>query len=97
MARVRHRDADETETFRGELRRALEDLGPAFVKLGQLFSTRSDVIPPRLQRELAKLRDHAPSMSRTALVAEFERSLGPSAIDQFATFDFVPVACASIG
>ena len=97
MARVRRRDADETETFRGELRRGLEDLGPAFVKLGQLLSARSDVIPPRLQRELAKLRDHAPSMSRSALVAEVERSLGPSALDQFATFDFVPVACASIG
>jgi len=97
MARVRHRDADETKTFRGQLRRGLEDLGPAFVKLGQLLSARSDVVPPRLQRELAKLRDHAPSISRTAIVAEFERGLGSSGMDQFATFDFAPVACASIG
>ena len=100
-----HHDRDELaietwtspEPFAREFRRALEDLGPTFVKLGQLLSARSDVISPRLQRELAMLRDHAPSISRTALVAEFERSLGPSAIDHFATFDFVPVACASIG
>jgi ubiquinone biosynthesis protein len=97
MARVRHREVDETKTFRGEFRRVLEDLGPTFVKLGQLLSARSDVIPPRWQRELAMLRDHAPSISRTALIAEVERSLGPSAIGHFATFDFVPVACASIG
>jgi ubiquinone biosynthesis protein len=95
--RLRHRDVDESETFRGEFRRALEDLGPTFIKLGQLLSARSDVISPPLQRELASLRDHAPSISRLALVAELERSLGPSAIDHFATFDFVPVACASIG
>ena len=95
--RVRHREVVESRTFRGEFRRALEDLGPTFVKLGQLLSARSDLISPRLQRELAMLRDHAPSISRAALVAEFDRSLGPSAIDHFATFDYVPVACASIG
>ncbi len=97
LARVRHVEVDEAETFRGALRRALEDLGPTFVKLGQLLSARSDVIPPRLQRELAVLRDHAPSISREALLAEFERRLGPSPIESFATFDVVPVACASIG
>jgi ubiquinone biosynthesis protein len=97
VGRVRQRDVVESRTFRGEFRRALEDLGPTFVKLGQLLSARSDVISPPLQRELASLRDHAPSISRLALVAELERSLGPSAIDHFATFDFVPVACASIG
>lgn len=67
------------------------------MKLGQLLSARSDVLPPRLQRELAVLRDHAPSISRAAVVAEFEGALGPSPIESFATFDFVPVACASIG
>jgi ubiquinone biosynthesis protein len=97
MGRVRHRDVEESEAFRGEFRHALEDLGPTFIKLGQLLSSRSDLISPRLQRELAKLRDHAPSISRMALVAELERSLGPSAVGHFATFDFVPVACASIG
>ena len=51
LARVRHEQVDEAKTFRRELRRALEDLGPTFVKLGQLLSARSDVIPPRLQRE----------------------------------------------
>ena len=97
LARVRHEEVVEAKTFRRELRRALEDLGPTFVKLGQLLSARSDVIPPGLQRELAMLRDHAPSISRAALVAEFESRVGPSLIESFATFDVVPVACASIG
>jgi ubiquinone biosynthesis protein len=97
MARLRHRDVDERYSFRRQLRGALEDLGPTFVKLGQLLSARSDVISPRLQRELATLRDHAPNISRAALVAELERSLGSSAMQTFATFEFVPVACASIG
>jgi hypothetical protein len=94
VAGLRHQDVDETNSFRRQLRGTLEDLGPAFVKLGQLLSTRSDLIPPRLQRELAMLRDHAPNISRAALVAELERSLGSASTESFATFDFVPVACA---
>jgi predicted unusual protein kinase regulating ubiquinone biosynthesis (AarF/ABC1/UbiB family) len=44
IARVSHRDLDEAQTFRSELRHILEDLGPTFVKLGQLLSARADVI-----------------------------------------------------
>jgi ubiquinone biosynthesis protein len=67
------------------------------VKLGQLLSSRSDVVSPRLQHELAMLRDHAPSLPRTTVVAELERSLGSDPTEHFATFEIGPVACASIG
>jgi ubiquinone biosynthesis protein len=65
------------------------------VKLGQLLSTRSDITPPRVQQELSKLQDHAPSIPAATLAAELKRSLGST--DLFATFEMAPVACASIG
>jgi ubiquinone biosynthesis protein len=67
------------------------------VKLGQLLSTRSDIASPSLQRELSKLQDHAPSIPTAEVAALLERSLGSQQTGSFATFDMVPVACASIG
>jgi ubiquinone biosynthesis protein len=67
------------------------------VKLGQLLSTRSDIIPQRVQKELSMLQDHAPSIPTAELVAVLERSLGSQSIGSFATFDIAPIACASIG
>ena len=80
-----------------QIRLALEELGPTYIKLGQLLSTRSDVISSGLQRELSTLRDHAPSIPYTAVHAQLQRSLGPSATALFTTFEIAPVACASIG
>jgi ubiquinone biosynthesis protein len=99
IARTRlwHHGEDEAGSFPRQLRLALEELGPTFVKLGQLLSTRSDITPPRVQQELAKLQDHAPSIPTSKLAAELERSLGSQSTDSFATFETVPVACASIG
>ena len=54
----RHR-MDESGSLADQLRLALEDLGPTFVKLGQVLSERSDITPPAVQQELSKLQDHA--------------------------------------
>jgi ubiquinone biosynthesis protein len=79
------------------VRQALEDLGPAFVKIGQLLSTRPDLMPAAYQRELAKLQDAAlpepPGTVEALLRAELQRPLG----EVFAWFDPAPLAAASIG
>jgi ubiquinone biosynthesis protein len=95
--RLRHQGVDETGVLPSQFRLALEDLGPTFVKLGQILSGRSDITPPRLQQELSKLQDHAPSIPGAKLRAELERSLGSPSTGVFATFEMAPVACASIG
>jgi ubiquinone biosynthesis protein len=95
--RLRHQATDEAGSFPRQLRLGLEELGPTFVKLGQLLSARSDITPPPVQEELVKLRDHAPSISQAKLAAELERSLGSPSTTLFATFEMAPVACASIG
>jgi ubiquinone biosynthesis protein len=79
-----------------QLRLALEDLGPTFVKLGQLLSARSDITPPLVQHELAKLQDHAPSIPREQMMTELELSLGSKPQAHFAVLEIAPVACGSI-
>ncbi len=96
VTRHRSHDVDLTGSFAHQLRLGLEDLGPTFVKLGQLLASRPDLTPPIVQRELATLQDHAPSISREKLVAELERSLGSQPEAQFATLDIAPIACGSI-
>jgi ubiquinone biosynthesis protein len=76
------------------LRVALEELGPTFVKLGQMLSTRGDLLPPLNRAELAKLQDAAPVVSAAAVQGIIEQELGPEA---FASFDLHPLASASIG
>jgi ubiquinone biosynthesis protein len=96
-SRLRRHDIDRAGSFPRQLRLALEELGPTFVKLGQLLSGRSDLASPQVQQELSKLRDHAPSIPHAKLVAELERSLGSPSSALFATLEMAPVACASIG
>ena len=95
-SRVRPHETDDAWSFPVQLRLALEELGPTFVKVGQQLSARSDITPTRVQQELATLRDHAPSIPRTQLVAELERSLGPTSRDLCASLEIAPVACGSI-
>src|ERR1700692_1739562 len=92
-SRFRSRDIDQAGSFPRQLRLALEELGPTFVKLGQLLSARSDITPPQVQQELSKLRDHAPSIPQAKLVAELERSLGSKSSGLFATLEMAPMAC----
>jgi ubiquinone biosynthesis protein len=96
VSRFRGLDADQAGVLSLQLRLALEELGPTFVKLGQLFSARSDIVSPQIQRELSTLRDHAPSIPHVMLVEELERSFGPELRAHFETLDMVPVACGSI-
>ena len=82
---------------RGErLRRALETLGPIFVKFGQVLSTRRDLLPLDMADELARLQDQVPPFAPALAVAEVERSLGRPLAEAFASFDQIPVASASI-
>lgn len=82
---------------RGErLRKALEDLGPIFVKLGQVLSTRRDLMPPDIADELAKLQDRVPSFDPDLAIAQITKSLGAHPDTLFASFERVPVASASI-
>ncbi|MDJ0668985.1 MAG: AarF/UbiB family protein, partial [Desulfobacterales bacterium] len=79
------------------VRLALEELGPTYVKLGQVLSTRPDLIPVDFITELAKLQDEVPPFD----VAEVERivtaELGAAPDEVFASFDRTPLASASIG
>ncbi len=94
--RVRPGNVDLAGSAPREFRLALEELGTTFVKIGQLLSTRPDIAPAPLQRELSKLQDHAPSIPRAVLLEELERSLGPGSTDLFARLEMVPAACGSI-
>ncbi|MCO5176748.1 MAG: AarF/UbiB family protein, partial [Thermomicrobiales bacterium] len=79
------------------LRLALEELGPTFIKLGQILSTRDDLLPPEYVNQLSKLRENAPPVEADAIIAVIERELDGQIGDIFATFERVPVGTASIG
>ena len=78
------------------IRRALEDLGPIFVKFGQVLSTRPDILSADIAQELSKLQDQVPpfpgALARREIEQAFQRPLG----EIFAQFDEVPLASASI-
>ncbi len=78
------------------LRRALETLGPIFVKFGQILSTRRDLLPADIADELAKLQDRVPPFASALAVAEVERALGKPLAQVFARFEREPVASASV-
>ncbi len=78
------------------MRLALEELGPTFIKLGQILSTRPDVIPLAFVIEFEKLQDNVPSFSFEEVVTQITEELG-GPVDQFyAEIDPVPLAAASI-
>ncbi len=78
------------------IRRACEDLGPIFVKFGQLLSTRVDLLPDSIATELVKLQDQVPSFPGKIAKNIVEKSLGAPIEDLFSTFDIEPLASASI-
>jgi ubiquinone biosynthesis protein len=83
--------------FGVRLRRALDDLGPTFVKFGQVLSTRSDILPEGVLAELQKLQDTARPMPAGVAQKIIERELGAPVDEVFASFDPVPLGSASIG
>ncbi len=74
----------------------LEELGPTFVKFGQVLSTRPDLIPPLYVERLQKLQDHVTEVPLDDVKRTIELSLGESVDERFATFDDQPMASASI-
>jgi ubiquinone biosynthesis protein len=78
------------------LRLALEDGGVTFVKLGQVLSTRRDLLPPEFISELSRLQDNAPRVPWPDIGAVFEQSLGGPVAEKFANFGQEPIAAASI-
>lgn len=82
---------------RGErLRRALEDLGPIFIKFGQLLSTRPDLVPPDMMDDLNRLQDKVPPFDKAEFRALVERGLGESVDTVFASYEQEPLASASV-
>lgn len=79
------------------LRSALEELGTTFIKLGQILSTRADLLPPDYLAELSKLQDSAPSVPFTAIREAIQKELGQHLEQIFLNFDPNPLAAASIG
>ena len=78
------------------IRLALEELGPIFVKFGQIISTRRDLLPPDIADELVKLQDRVPPFPADQARAAIERALGMPIEQAFATFEAEPFASASI-
>jgi ubiquinone biosynthesis protein len=78
------------------LRLALENLGPIFVKFGQMLSTRRDLMPPDIADELAKLQDQVPPFSSAQAIAVLESVYGKPLADVFKSFEETPVASASV-
>ena len=78
------------------IRRAFEDLGPIFVKFGQILSTRRDLLPEDIAEELANLQDQVPPFPGSQARTIVERALGEPVGQLFESFDEAPLASASI-
>ncbi|RMG35543.1 MAG: ubiquinone biosynthesis regulatory protein kinase UbiB [Gammaproteobacteria bacterium] len=78
------------------IRRALEDLGPIYVKFGQILSTRRDLLPDDIAEELSKLQDQVPPFPGEQAQALIEKALGAPVGELFADFTVQPLASASI-
>jgi ubiquinone biosynthesis protein len=79
-----------------QVRQALEELGPTFVKLGQILAGRADLLGPEWIVELGKLHSQVPALSLDALRPQLREDLGAEPEAVFARFDAVPLAAASI-
>ncbi|MBE0476922.1 MAG: AarF/ABC1/UbiB kinase family protein [Coriobacteriia bacterium] len=96
VPRLRRR-RDLTASVEERARRVLERLGPTFVKIGQLLSTRPDLVPPEFLAELVKLQDDVTPVAFERVRAVIEEDLGAPLTELFAVFDPEPIAAASIG
>lgn len=97
-ARRMEQDVQTEElTIPQRVRRTLEELGPTFIKLGQLLSTRPDLLPPQYIVELGKLLDAAPPVPLEEISQMVEKELGAPADEVYQHFEAKPIASASIG
>jgi predicted unusual protein kinase regulating ubiquinone biosynthesis (AarF/ABC1/UbiB family)/nucleotide-binding universal stress UspA family protein len=89
-------DGTETKETARRLRQAFEELGPTFCKLGQVLSTRPDLVPPEYIDELAALRDQVPSLTEAQVVEVMEEELRVPWDDVFESIEPQPLATGSI-
>ncbi|MEN8211123.1 MAG: AarF/ABC1/UbiB kinase family protein [Thermodesulfobacteriota bacterium] len=85
------------ESLPVRLRMALTELGTTFIKLGQILSTRTDLVGPEIAHELSRLQSDTPADSRDQVTRTLESELGKPLEECFAKFDFNPLGSASIG
>jgi ubiquinone biosynthesis protein len=96
--RLLRRDRASAEITRAQrIRMAVEELGPTFIKFGQIISTRPDLLPPDFITELSRLQDSVPPEPWEPIKACIEEELGQPIEQIFATFDPEPIAAASLG
>ncbi len=93
---VLHRAADDETGRARRLRGALEELGPTFAKLGQILSTRPDLLPAAVVAELAGLQDHVTPLTEAEVVAVMEAELRVPWEDVFASIEPDPLAAGTI-
>jgi len=93
----KRREAVDTLTGPERFRLALEELGPTFVKLGQVLSTRPDLIPLTFIEELTKLQDEVPPFPYSEVREIIQAETGKFPEELFESFDEKPLAAASIG
>ena len=79
------------------LRETCLSLGPTFIKIGQLFSTRADLFPIEYVEELSKLQDRVPAFSYEQVKETIENDFGRPLDELYQSFDPVPIAAASLG
>ncbi len=79
------------------LREALLDLGPTFIKIGQFFSTRADLLPSEYVEELSKLQDQVPAFDYDQVEIIVQRELGKAIDEVYVDFTPIPIASASLG
>ncbi|MGQ3685867.1 MAG: ABC1 kinase family protein [Candidatus Loosdrechtia sp.] len=95
--RLLRRFTEPQESRAVRLRKALEELGPTFIKLGQILSVRPDVVPLDLCLELSKLQDRIPPFSYEEVRKQIKESFGIYPEGLFASFESTPLAAASLG
>lgn len=97
FAQLRRKRAPVDQPRGRHIREMLDELGPTFVKFGQLLSTRPDVVPPDIVQELVLLQDHVSPLAFPVVREAVEHELGLRLERAFAHFEENPLASASIG
>jgi ubiquinone biosynthesis protein len=92
----RSKDAESVRTRARRFRTALEELGPTFAKLGQILSTRPDLLPPAFVEELSTLQDNVPPLTQEEVVKVMEEELGVPWEDVFESIVPEPMAAGTI-
>ncbi len=93
----RRQPAEPPASRAARIRRAIEELGPTFIKFGQVGSTRPDILPADVIAELTKLQERAPRFSTEQALEQFAVDIGCSVDSAFSEFERTPLATGSLG